>query len=416
MSFNLNSPYKPSGDQPQAIEYISAGLDLGIKHQTIVGATGTGKTFTMANIIKNTNRPTIILSHNKTLAAQLFSEMQEFFPDNAVSYFVSYYDYYQPEAYVPSRDLYIEKDSDVNESIERYRNTATQSLLSRRDTIIVSTVSCIYGLGNPEDYGNLSVTLEIGKGESINRDKLFAKFQDMQYERRQNDFAPGTYRVRGDTVDINLFTAEDQAIRLEFFGDELDSIKIINPISGELIERANEITIFPAKHYATPQDKVNQAIKDIEEDAIKEVAKFEKEGRIVEAMRLKQRVAYDIEMMQETGFVKGIENYSRYLDRRPAGTAGACLLDYFPDDYVMFIDESHITVPQIGGMYEGDRSRKQNLVDYGFRLRAALDNRPLKFEEFLARQNQVVYVSATPRQYELEMSKKSASVTFESIR
>ncbi|GAB4285677.1 MAG: hypothetical protein Kow0081_3620 [Candidatus Dojkabacteria bacterium] len=406
MKFNLHSKFKPSGDQPLAIDYISAGLDAGIKHQTIVGATGTGKTFTMANIIKRQNKPTIILSHNKTLAAQLFSEMQEFFPENAVSYFVSYYDYYQPEAYVPSRDLYIEKDSDINEAIERYRNTATQNLLTRRDTIIVATVSCIYGLGNPSEYLELSLKIEVG--EKITRDSLYARLTDMQYERRQNDFAPGTFRVRGEIIDINLFTADDVAVRLEIFGDEIDSIKLINPISGELISKESQVTIFPANHYATSFDRLKGVLNEIERDAKKEVEDFEKAGKLLEAARLKQRVAYDLEMLRETGFVKGIENYSRYFDRRPPGSAGACLLDYFPADYLMFIDESHITVPQIRGMYEGDRARKQNLVDYGFRLKAALDNRPLKFEEFQKRLNQVVYVSATPNTYELDLSRTSA--------
>lgn len=405
--FQLHSKYAPAGDQPQAINYITQGLKLGIKHQTIVGATGTGKTFTMANIIQNLGRPALIISHNKTLAAQLFSEMQSFFPSNAVSYFVSYYDYYQPEAYVPQRDLYIEKDSDINETIERYRNTATQSLLSRKDTIIVATVSCIYGIGNPEDYGNLSFTLK--QGEKLKQDKLFARLTDLQYERRQNDFGIGTFRVRGEIVDINLFTADDLAIRIEFFGDEIETIKKINPISGELLGVTDEIKIFPAKHYATPEDKLKQAAKDIQNDLEIEVESFKKEGKIVEATRLKQRVEFDLEMIQETGFTKGIENYSRYIDRRPVGSVGACLLDYFPDDFIIFIDESHITVPQIGGMYEGDKSRKQNLVDYGFRMRSAMDNRPLKFEEFARKVNQVVYVTATPKKYELELSEKSAA-------
>ena len=404
--FKLNSPYNPSGDQPKAIEHISKGLELGIKHQTIVGATGTGKTFTMANIIQNIEKPTIILSHNKTLAAQLFSEMQEFFPKNAISYFVSYYDYYQPEAYVPQRDLYIEKDSDINETIERYRNTATQNLLSRKDVIIVSTVSCIYGLGNPSEYMDLS--LELTVGENVNRDKLFAKLNDLQYERRQNDFSIGTFRVRGEIVDINLFTADDQAVRLEFFDNELESIKMINPISGEFLDKANKVIIFPAKHYATSQERLNSAIKSIETDLKTEVDNFKSLGKALEAERLRQRVNYDTEMIRETGFTKGIENYSRYIDKRNPGTAGACLLDYFPDDYIMFIDESHITVPQIGGMYEGDRSRKQNLVDYGFRMEAALDNRPLKYTEFSKRLNQVVYVSATPKEYELDLSRQAA--------
>ncbi len=407
MSFKLNSPYKPSGDQPLAIEYITEGLKAGIKEQTIIGATGTGKTFSMANIIQNLDRPALILSHNKTLAAQLFAEMEDFFPDNAVSYFVSYYDYYQPEAYVPHRDLYIEKDSDINESIERYRNTATQSLLSRRDVVIVATVSCIYGLGNPNDY--LALSAHFKAGETINRDKLFARLSDMQFERRQNDFPIGSFRVRGEIVDINLFTSEDQAVRLEFFGDEIDSIKILNPISVELIRRVDEVQIFPAKQYVSTQEKLNAAMQNIREDLEKEVKDFSDRGKIVEATRLKQRVEYDLEMMQETGFCKGIENYSRYIDKRVPGSAGSCLLDYFPDDYIMFIDESHITIPQVGGMYEGDRSRKQNLVDYGFRMRSAMDNRPLKFDEFKTRQNQVVYVSATPKKYEIENSQIAAA-------
>jgi excinuclease ABC subunit B len=404
--FKLNSPYKPSGDQPKAIEYITAGIEAGIKHQTIIGATGTGKTFTMANIIQNINRPTIVLAHNKTLAAQLFSEFREFFPENDVSYFVSYYDYYQPEAYVPQRDLYIEKDSDINETIERYRNTATQSLLSKRDVIIVATVSCIYGLGDPEDYSKLSYKLEVGK--EIMRDKFFARLTDMQYERRQMDFPIGSFRVRGDIIDINLFTANDLAVRIELFGDVIESIRLINPISGEFVEKVDSHTVFPAKQYVSTQEKLNYAVENILKDLEIEVKAFESAGKHIEAARLKQRVTYDVEMIRETGFCKGIENYSRYIDKRLPGTAGACLLDYFPEDYLMFIDESHITVPQVGGMYEGDRSRKTNLVDYGFRMRSALDNRPLKFEEFLKRQNQVVYVSATPRKYEIEMSEKSA--------
>ena len=403
--FNLQANYKPSGDQPLAIDLISKGLEVGLKHQTILGATGTGKTFTMASIIQNINKPTLILAHNKTLAAQLFSEFRDFFPNNAVAYFVSYYDYYQPEAYVPQRDLYIEKDSDINESIERYRNTATQELLSRGDVIIVSTVSCIYGLGNPDDYSGLSYTAKINS--ELVRDKLFSRLRDMQYERRNNDFPTGSYRVRGDVIEIHLFTADEQAIRIELFGDEVEQIKIINPISGEIIKRVDQFTIFPAKHYVSSQEKLLNAIEKIQIDAEKEVKAFSDRGKIVESTRLKQRVQYDIEMIQETGFVKGIENYSRYIDNRPVGSAGSTLLDYFPDDYLMFIDESHITVPQIGGMYEGDRSRKQNLVEYGFRMSSALDNRPLKFEEFNTRLNQVVFVSATPRNYEIELSKLS---------
>lgn len=406
MSFKLRSKYKPSGDQPEAIKLLTEGVNAGIKHQTLVGATGTGKTFTMANIIQNTGKPTLILSHNKTLAAQLYAEFKEFFPDNAVEYFVSYYDYYQPEAYVPSRDLYIEKDSDINEVIERYRNSATQSLLSRRDAIIVSTVSCIYGLGDPGDYNDLSLVVEIGK--TYNRENLLVRLRDMMYERVNNDFANGTFRVRGEYIDINLTTSDDRAIRLMFFGDEVEEIKILNPISGEVIGRADSVQIFPAKHNVSPQEKINHALQRIGEDLEGEVKDFSEKGKMIEATRLKQRVTYDIEMMQETGFCKGIENYSRYIDNRPPGSAPSTLLSYFPNDYLMIIDESHITVPQIGAMYEGDKARKLNLVDYGFRMKAAMDNRPLKFEEFKKKTNQILYVSATPAKYELELSQQSA--------
>lgn len=406
MSFSLNSKYKPSGDQPNAIEALSAGVEVGLLHQTLVGATGTGKTFTMANVINNVSKPTLILSHNKTLAAQLYAEFKEFFPDNAVEYFVSYYDYYQPEAYVPQRDLYIEKDSDINEVIERYRNSATQALLSRRDVVIVSTVSCIYGLGNPEDYGGMSIELKVGQTKG--REKLMTRLRDILYERSMNEFTHGQYRVRGEIIDINLPTSDDIAIRAEFFGDDLESLKIINPISGEFIKQVDQFVVFPAKHYVSPQEKLNQSLSIIREDMEKEVKSFVDRAKIVEATRLKQRVEYDLEMIQETGFCKGIENYSRYIDKREIGSPPSTLLDYFPDDYLMFIDESHITVPQIGGMYNGDLARKTNLVDYGFRMRSALDNRPLKFEEFKERTNQVVYVSATPSAYELQNSIEEA--------
>ncbi len=406
MEFKLNSKFKPSGDQPQAIEYLTAGLEAGLRHQTLIGATGTGKTFTMANIIQNTGRPALVLSHNKTLAAQLYAEFKEFFPENAVEYFVSYYDYYQPEAYVPQRDLYIEKDSDINEVVEKFRNSATQELLSRRDVVIVATVSCIYGLGDPEDYSALSLQLKVGKEYS--REKIMVRLRDMQYDRNDSDFANGTFRFRGEYIDINLTTADDRAVRLSFFGDELESIRILNPISGEIIGEQDEIQIFPAKHYVSSQEKINNALKVIREDLEVEVKDFMDKGKMIEGTRLKQRVNYDLEMLQETGFCKGIENYSRYIDNRGVGTAPSTLLDYFPDDYLMFIDESHITVPQIGGMYLGDLSRKQNLVDYGFRMKSALDNRPLKFDEFQKRTNQIIYTTATPREYEIENSKKSA--------
>ncbi|MEP7103433.1 MAG: DEAD/DEAH box helicase family protein [Candidatus Dojkabacteria bacterium] len=405
MKFKLHSNYKPDGDQPLAIETLSAGLEVGMKHQTLIGATGTGKTFTMANVIQNIQRPTLILSHNKTLSAQLYSEFKEFFPENAVEYFVSYYDYYQPEAYVPSRDLYIEKDSDINEVIERYRNSATQMLLSRKDVIIVATVSCIYGLGNPEDYQAMSMEVEVGK--DFNREKILARLRDMQYE-RTNDFATGSYRVRGESIDINLTTSDDVAVRLEFFGDQLDTIRIINPISGELVDKVEKITIYPAKHYVSPEEKLKNAIGIIREDLEKEVKAFNDAGKMIEASRLNQRVNYDMEMLEETGFCKGIENYARYIDKRAIGTPPSTLLDYFPDDHITFIDESHITVPQVGGMFNGDLSRKTNLVDYGFRMRSALDNRPLKFEEFEARTKQTIYTTATPREFELVHSKKEA--------
>ncbi len=412
MAFKLHSQYKPSGDQPTAIELLTEGVNAGLQHQTLIGATGTGKTFTMANLIQNVDKPTLILSHNKTLAAQLYSEFIDFFPENAVEYFVSYYDYYQPEAYVPSRDLYIEKDSDINDVIERYRNSATQMLLSRRDTIIVSTVSCIYGLGNPEDYEGMSVKIEMGK--SMTRDKLLSRLRDMQYERTNNDFGTGTYRVRGDSLDINLTVSEDRAVRVEFFGDDIDSIRIMNPISGEVIGRVEDVTIFPAKHNVTPEEKLKRAIVFIREDLEKEIKDFMDRGKLVEATRLKQRVNYDMEMIEETGFCKGIENYSRYIDGRSVGSSPSTLLDYFPDDYLTIIDESHITVPQIGGMYSGDRSRKENLVDYGFRMKSALDNRPLTFEEFTQRTNQTVYTTATPSKYEIENSNKSAQEVLKS--
>jgi len=404
--FKLVSQFKPSGDQPQAIEALSAGVEAGIKHQTLIGATGTGKTFTMANVIQNVQRPTLILSHNKTLAAQLYAEFKEFFPDNAVEYFVSYYDYYQPEAYVPQRDLYIEKDSDINEVIERYRNSATQMLLSRRDVIIVSTVSCIYGLGDPEDYQGMSIRIETGK--PMNREKFMTRLRDIQYERTNTDFPHGSFRVRGEIIDVNLPTSDDIAIRVEFFGDEVESLKVINPISGELIQKVDEYTIYPAKHYVSPYEKLLKAMQVIKDDLEQEVKRFMETGKIMEGMRLRQRVEYDMEMIQETGYCKGIENYSRYIEGREVGTPPSTLLDYFPDDYLMFIDESHITVPQIGGMYNGDLSRKINLVEYGFRMRSALDNRPLKFEEFKNRTNQLIYVSATPKEYEIENSKQAA--------
>jgi excinuclease ABC subunit B len=404
--FILKSHYQPSGDQPSAIEKLSKGLLAGMKHQTMLGVTGSGKTFTMANIIQNVQKPTLILAHNKTLAAQLFSEFQDFFPDNAVEYFVSYYDYYQPEAYVPSRDLYIEKDSDINETIERYRSAATQALLTRRDVLIVASVSCIYGLGNPEDY--MSLSRELVVGEKYDRQKLIRHLTDMQYERSDTDFYSGQFRVRGDVVDINV-AAEETAIRVEYFGDQIEVIKVINPVSGELLMAPERYRVFPAKQYVTPYDSLKAAIPRIQEDLTRTVEKFEKMGKIVEAMRIKQRVNFDIEMLEETGYCNGIENYSRYIENRPIGSPPSTLLDYFPDDFLMIVDESHISLPQVRGMFNGDRARKGTLVDFGFRLPAALDNRPLNFTEFQERTNQLIYTSATPSEYELQLSQQNAA-------
>lgn len=403
MKYKLESQYSPAGDQQQAIDTLTEGVKSGLRHQTLIGVTGSGKTFTMANIIANIQKPTLVLAHNKTLAAQLYSEFREFFPSAAVEYFVSYYDYYQPEAYIPRRDLYISKESTLNEVIERYRNSATQSLLSGRPTIIVASVSCIYGLGNPDDYFALSRTIKVG--ESYQRSKLLTQLNDMQYERSEYDFYSGLYRIRGDIIDIYL-ASENYALRMEYFGDTVESLNLINPVTGEIQEHLQEYKIYPAKHFVTPFDSLKQVIPQIRSDLEKEVKRLQKKGKIVEAQRLNERVNYDIEMLEQVGYCSGIENYSRYIDRRKAGTPPSTLLDYFPDDWLLFVDESHMTLPQVHGMYNGDRARKEVLVDYGFRLRAALDNRPLKFEEFYERINQVIYVSATPREFELEQSKK----------
>ncbi|MBN1915627.1 excinuclease ABC subunit UvrB [Candidatus Dojkabacteria bacterium] len=402
--FILKTKLKPAGDQPQAIDFLTNGIESGAESQTLLGVTGSGKTFTMANVIERTQKPTLVLAHNKTLAAQLFSEFREYFPDNAVRYFVSYYDYYQPEAYVAKRDLYIEKEADINEDIERYRSAATQALLTRKDTIIVASVSCIYGLGNPEDYLSLSRTIE--NGLEYNREKLLRHLADLQYERSEYEFYNGMYRIRGDSIDI--YTAsEETAVRLEFFGNKIEVIKIINPLSGEILDKPKSYTIFPAKQYVTAFEALKLAIPKIRKDLEAEVKSFRSKGKELEAQRLDQRVNYDLEMLEETGYVAGIENYSRYIERRPIGSPPSTLLDYFPDDYLMFIDESHITVPQVRGMYKGDRSRKESLVEYGFRLKAALDNRPLKFVEFNSKLNQTIYVSATPSDYEKQLSLQS---------
>ncbi len=404
--FKVKSDFKISDGQQRAIDLLSSGLAKGLKHQTMLGVTGSGKTFTMANVVQNLQRPTLVLAHNKTLAAQLFAEFTEFFPDNAVRYFVSYYDYYQPEAYVPQRDLYIEKDSDVNETIERYRNAATQALLSRPDTLIVASVSCIYGLGSPEDYLALSRTVKVK--QTYNREKLLIHLSDMQYERSEYDFYPGLYRVRGDSIDI-YFAAGDLALRIDYFGDEVEALKMINPISGEIVERPEQVTIFPAKQFVTPYESLKAIIPQIELDLKNEVDAFKKAGKTIEAYRLEQRVNFDLEMLRETGYCSGIENYSRYIDRRAPGSHPSTLLEYFPDDWMIFVDESHISLPQVRGMFNGDKVRKETLVNYGFRLKAALDNRPLKFEEFMHRVNQAVYVSATPNEYEMDLSSKAFS-------
>ena len=399
--FILHSDYQPTGDQPQAIRQLVGGLQSGEREQTLLGVTGSGKTFTMANIIAERNVPTLILAHNKTLAAQLFSEFKQFFPENEVHYFVSYFDYYQPEAYIASSDTYIEKDSAINEEIDRLRHAATDALLTRRDVIIVASVSCIYGLGSPSDYYDLSITVKTG--ERRLQDKFLRQLMDIQYHRNDIDFARGTFRVRGDVVDVFPASGET-AYRVEFFGDDVDRITHIDPLTGEIIDEPNQFTLFPSSHYATPKQKIQAAIEGIRREYDERVAWFEANNKLLEAQRLTQRTKYDLEMLEQTGFVKGIENYSRYLTNREPGEQPATLLDYFPDDFLMMVDESHVTVPQVRGMYNGDRARKEVLVRYGFRLPSALDNRPLRFDEFDRHINQVIYVSATPGDYELERS------------
>jgi excinuclease ABC subunit B len=396
--FQVVSEYTPSGDQPQAIEALANGLNLGLDEQTLLGVTGSGKTFTMAKIIEKVQRPTLVLAHNKTLAAQLCAEFREFFPNNAVEYFVSYYDYYQPEAYIPHTDTFIEKDSSVNEEIDRLRLSATASLLERRDVIVVASVSCIYGLGEPEDFAKMMVALRVGA--EMERDELLRRLVAIRYERNDIAFDRNMFRVRGDTVEIWPAYWKDAAIRVEFFGDEIDRISEINVVTGAPIRRLQNIPIWPATHYVTPKEKMDAAIQEIYAEMEERVAFFTRENKLVEAQRLKQRVMYDIEMMQELGYCSGIENYSRVIEGRPVGSPPHTLLDYFPKDFVLFIDESHVTLPQVRAMYNGDRARKTTLVDYGFRLPCAFDNRPLKFEEFSHRLNQVIYVSATPGEYE----------------
>ena len=396
--FEVVSEYQPAGDQPEAIAALSRGLEMGLDEQTLLGVTGSGKTFTMAKIIEQGQRPTLVRAHNKTLAAQLCAEFREFFPNNAVEYFVSYYDYYQPEAYIPHTDTFIEKDSAINEEIDRLRLSATASLLERRDVIVVSSVSCIYGLGEPEDFAQMMVSLRVGA--QIERDELLKKLVAIRYERNDIAFERNMFRVRGDTVEVWPAYWKDTAIRVEFFGDEIDRISEINVVTGSPIRRLNNIPIWPATHYVTPKEKMDAAVQEIYRELEERVAFFEGEGKLIEAQRVKQRTMYDIEMMQELGYCSGIENYSRVIEGRPVGSPPHTLLDYFPEDFVLFIDESHVTLPQVRAMYNGDRARKTTLVDYGFRLPCAFDNRPLKFPEFEQRLNQVIYVSATPGEYE----------------
>lgn len=401
--FVLKSNYKPTGDQPAAIDALVQNLDKGVKQQTLLGVTGSGKTFTMANVVSRIQKPTLVLCHNKTLAAQLFSEFKQFFPNNAVHYFVSYFDYYQPEAYITRSDTYIEKDSQINEEIDRLRHAATSSLLSRQDVLIVASVSCIYGIGSVEDYGDLAVSIKVG--ETRRRDKLLRHLTDIQYQRNDIDFHRGTFRVRGDVVDIYP-ASEELAYRVEFFGDVIEKITKIDPLTGEILRALKSLKVYPGSHYVTPHDKLKLALGNIRQELTDRLIDFKKNGQLLEAQRLEQRTNFDLEMLEETGFVKGIENYSRYLTNREPGEQPATLLDYFPDDYLMFIDESHMTIPQVRGMYNGDRARKEVLVEHGFRLPSALDNRPLNFTEFEKHVNNVVYVSATPAEYELSRSSK----------
>ena len=398
--FELKSKFSPSGDQPEAIEKLAEGVEDGLQSQVLLGVTGSGKTFTMANLIAKLNRPTLVIAHNKILAAQLCNEFREFFPNNRVEFFVSYYDYYQPEAYIVSSDTYIEKDMAVNEEIDKLRNSATSSLLERSDTIVVASVSCIYGLGNPDEYLKLQISLR--EGEQISRNEVMKKLIAIQYTRNEVDFHRTTFRAKGDTLDIFPANSSEIAIRVEFFGDEIDGIYEFDPVTGNKINKLKHIAIYPASHYAVGSERLEQALKRIEEDCKIEVAEFEKQGKLIEAQRLRERTNYDIEMMREVGYCSGIENYSRYFDGREIGEAPFTLMDYFPDGFLTLIDESHMTIPQIRAMYNGDRARKTSLVDYGFRLKSAFDNRPLNFSEFNSKLGQVVYISATPAKYELD--------------
>ena len=398
--FDLVSKYKPSGDQPSAIEKLVKGINEGKKEQVLLGATGTGKTFTIANVIKEVNKPTLVLAHNKTLAGQLYSELKELFPNNHVCYFISYYDYYQPEAYVPSTDTYIEKDSSINDEIDEMRHYATSCLISYKDVIVVSSVSCIYGIGEVEEYKNKMLTLAVG--EEIDRNSVLLKLVDMLYERNDYDFKRGTFRVRGDVLEIIPASERTSGIRIEFFGDEVDRISEIDTLTGAIIKNKKSVTIFPASHFVTSEEKLKEAIKRIKEELKERVEVLKSENKLLECQRIEQRTNYDIEMLEETGFCSGVENYSRHLALREEGTTPTTLMDFFGDDYLLVVDESHVTLPQVRGMYNGDRARKMNLVEYGFRLPSALDNRPLKFEEFTKKIKQAIYVSATPGDYELE--------------
>ena len=395
--FELISDFKMTGDQPQAVDKLVSGLSQDYKKQTLLGVTGSGKTFTMANVIARVQRPTLVLCHNKTLAAQLYAEFREFFPNNAVEYFVSYYDYYQPEAYVPQQDLYIEKDADINDEIDKLRHAATRSLLTRRDTLIVASVSCIYGLGSPEEYQ--SFVLDLEKGKQYNRQRILHRLVDMQYERNDIDFTRGKFRIRGDTLEIQP-AYEEMALRIEFFGDEVERIVRIDPLTGEILSELNSVEIFPAKHFVTSQEKLLKAIEGIEQELQQQTKKLKDEGKLLEAARLEQRTNYDLEMLREAGYCNGVENYSRHLAGREPGSAPWTLLDYFPDDFLVFIDESHMSLPQIRGMFHGDTARKKTLIDFGFRLPSALDNRPLSYDEFEQRISQVIYTTATPGDYE----------------
>ena len=398
MDFKLHSQFRPTGDQPQAIEALTRGLNMGLSDQVLLGVTGSGKTFTMANIIANVNRPTLVLAHNKTLAAQLCSEFREFFPENAVEYFISYYDYYQPEAYIAQTDTYIEKDSAINDEIERLRHSATSALSERRDVIVVSSVSCIYGLGDPIDYKNMVISLR--PGMEYDRDELMRKLTDIRYERNDINFVRNAYRVRGDTLEVYPAYWAGRAIRIEFFGDEIDRISEINAVTGVPERILNHVAIYPASHYVASKEKMARAMKDIEAEMWEQVRFFEEHDKLLEAQRIRQRTQYDLEMLQEIGFCSGIENYSRVIAGRAPGTPPTTLLDYFPDDFILFVDESHVTLPQVRAMYNGDHARKKSLVDYGFRLPSAYDNRPLTFDEFTDRIHQAIYVSATPADYE----------------